>query len=193
MRKGEATRETIVGEALSQAVTLGLEGVSLGPLADSLGLSKSGLYAHFKSKEALQLAVLDEAVERFARLVIAPAMKKPAGLARLRALFAGHLDWIKGEHAAGGCPFSTFVQEFDDRPGRVRTSLAASQKEWRRLLSAATRDAVRGGQLPSDLDADQVAFELAGAAMSYQVSNDLLDDRTARRRAMRAFERITSA
>ena len=192
MRKGEATRERIIGEALTQAVNSGLESMSIGPLADSLGLSKSGLYAHFGSKEALQLAILEEAIERFRLLVIAPGLQHPPGLERLRALYLSYLDWIKGGHAAGGCPFVTFVQEFDDKPGPLRNLLASSQSKWRLLLSRCVTEAVRDGELPDDIDANQVVFEAVGAALSYQVSVRLLNDNAAHRRAIKAFERIVS-
>lgn len=190
MRKGEATRERIVGEALTQAVNTGLESMSIGPLAESLGLSKSGLYAHFGSKEALQLAILDEAIERFKVLVVVPGLQQPAGLGRLRALYVNYLDWIKGNHAAGGCPFVTFIQEFDDKPGPIRDLLSKSQTDWRLLLVRSATEAVRNGELPGDIDTHQVVFEAVGAALNYQVSVRLLNDNSAHRRAIKAFDRI---
>ena len=190
MTKGDVTRAKIVSEALSQSVIIGLEGVSLGPLAEQLGLSKSGLYAHFKSKEALQVAVLEEAIERFKRAVVIPGLRRPAGRARLRVLFTKYLDWISGDHEAGGCPFTVFVQEYDDRPGVLREMLSASQREWRELLGRSVSEAVRSKEIRSDLEPAQTAFELVGIALSYQMAQRLLGEKGARRRAMTAFERL---
>ncbi|WP_206685338.1 TetR family transcriptional regulator C-terminal domain-containing protein [Bradyrhizobium uaiense] len=191
MKKGPSTRQMIVDTALNQSVRLGLEGVSLGNLAEDVGLSKSGLFAHFKSKEALQLAVLEEAVGRYMRLVVEPALKKPAGLPRVRALFENYLDWIAGEHEAGGCPFVTFVQEFDDRPGAIRDILAKSQRQWRVGLASAIAIAMEKREIARRADPEQVAFELIGAALAFQTSLRLLGERGCRVRALAAFDRIT--
>ena len=122
MGKGAATRETIVGEASRQMLRVGLEGLSLGVLADSLALSKSGLFAHFKSKETLQLAVLDAATVRFSDEVVRPALARPAGRDRLEALFGRYLDWM-----ATGCPFCVVAQEVDKLPDAVATAFADGQ------------------------------------------------------------------
>jgi AcrR family transcriptional regulator len=188
MGKGEKTRAVIVDEALSQAVLVGLDGLSLGTLARSLGLSKSGLYAHFKSKEALQLAVLEAAIERFKTYVIAPGLAFAPGSARLRTLFVRYLNWIEGKHSAGGCPFTVFAQEFDDKPGAVRELLAALQQEWRALLARSVEEAV--GNAPPERSPSQTAFEIVGIALSYQMATRLLGDVSARQRAMSAFDRL---
>lgn len=191
MSKGEETRKQIVGEALVQSTRLGLDGVSLGPLASALGLSKSGLYAHFKSKEALQQAVLEEALARFLAVVVWPALALPPGEDRLRRLFVGYLDWIKGRHPTGGCPFLVFIQNLHDQPGPLRDRLVRAQKDWRRLL-AETVTAATSGSNRTPIDGEQAAFELVGIAHAYQVYERLLGDRSARRRAMAAFERLMS-
>lgn len=193
VNKGESTREAIIDGGLTLALKVGLEGVSLGVLANRLDLSKSGLFAHFKSKEALQLAIVEEAIDRFKNVVVAPALRRPAGLARLREYFIRYLDWIKGRHGPGGCPFAVFVQEFDDRPGPIRAALVASQREWRSALGKAAADAVRAGEMTTARDGAQVAFELVGVALSYQVSLKLLDEPSARQRALRAFDRLVEA
>jgi AcrR family transcriptional regulator len=190
MRKGEATREAIVGEALRQAVAVGLEGLSLGPLADRLKLSKSGLFAHFKSKEALQLAVVREAVDRFARTVAAPAFQAPPGRPRLEALIGRYLDWIKGGKAMGGCPFVTMVVEFDDRPGPVRDLLVERQKAWRGTLRQILEQGVERKHFRRDIDPAQIAFEIIGVALSYQHAAKLLAQPDARSRADRALRRL---
>src|SRR5687767_2055842 len=119
MGKGAVTREAIIDEALAQATRLGFEGLSLAPLAGSLGLSKSGLFAHFKSKEVLELAVLEEAIARFRRQVIEPSLSAPRE-ERLSTIFERYLDWLAGKGKKAGCLFVTLVQEYDDRPGPIR-------------------------------------------------------------------------
>lgn len=192
MTKGEATRAAIVSEALSQAVVVGLEGISLGALAEALNLSKSGLFAHFKSKEALQIAVLEEAIERFKHFVVGPGLAAAAGRERLRTLFVRYLDWIKGKHEAGGCPFTVFAQEFDDRPGPLRDLLARSQRDWRALLARSAAEAFLSTKR-RPTDPAQIAFELVGIALSYQLASRLLGESGARQRAMAAFERVEVA
>ena len=115
MGKGATTREAIVSQALDRAVQVGLSGLSLGPLADDLNLSKSGLFAHFKSKEALQLAVLQEAIDRFTDRVVEPGLQAPRGRARMEALMRCWFDWIEGEPGMRGCLFSVAAQEYDDQ------------------------------------------------------------------------------
>src|SRR5688500_4123721 len=138
--------------ALVQAMEVGLEGVSLGVLASSLGLSKSGLFAHFKSKEALQLAVLEEAIETFAEKVIAPALAEPRGEPRVRALFMNKLAWIETNGAGDGCFFTALAQEYDDRPGAVRDRLVQSQLDWRATIRRAVQLAIRERHFDAELD-----------------------------------------
>src|SRR5712691_5887824 len=114
--KGEDTRSAVLGSALSLATQLGLEGVTIGKLAEHVGMSKSGLFAHFSSKENLQVAVLEEATARFVALVVTPALKKPRGEPRVRALLDRWLDWSRADFLPGGCIFVTASVELDDRP-----------------------------------------------------------------------------
>jgi AcrR family transcriptional regulator len=190
MKKGSATKDAIVDEALSQAVRLGLEGITVGRLASKLELSKSGLFAHFKSREALQLAVLQAAIDRFALRVVVPAFSGTDGRHRLRRLFLRYLDWISEGDGAGGCLFVTASQEFDDRPGAVRDLLVRSQKEWRNVICSVVDDAIKNGEFRKDTDSGQLAFELAGSALSYQLSLKLLKDEQARKLAERSFDRL---
>jgi len=187
MRKGEATREAIVGEALSQTVELGLDGLSLGVLAESLKLSKSGLFAHFKSKEALQLAVLEEAIGRFRRLVGEPSLKAPPGRARFEALFKNYLAWIKGEEELSGCPFMTIGQDVRGKPGPLRDLFVTSQEEWRIALAATVKDGVRLKEFAADTDPAQMTFEFIGIAFAYQQSLKVMEDRQSLKRANKAF------
>lgn len=189
MGKGAATREAIVGRALSQAVDVGLEGLSLGPLADSLELSKSGLFAHFKSKELLQLAVLQEAIDRFAARIVTPALSLPRGRPRMDAMLGRWLDWIEGDQDVAGCLFGVAGQEFDSRPGPVRDLLVRSQLEWHETLARVARDLPKGGPAPADY-CTQLTFELVGVVFAYQQQVKLFQAPNARVRAEEAFARL---
>lgn len=189
MRKGAATREAIVGRALEQAVSVGLEGLSLGPLADSLELSKSGLFAHFKSKEALQLAVLEEAIARFRTRVVEPSLAEPRGRRRMEALVRRWFDWMEGEPDMRGCIFAVSAQEYDDRPGAVRDRLVASQLEWHETLARVASDLPSAGKAPPDY-CRQLVFELVGVSLAFQQQSKLFRSPNARARAEEAVLRI---
>ncbi len=191
--KGEDTRRAIVRVALEQAMELGLEGISLGGLSERIGMSKSGLFAHFKSKEALQLAVLEEAIMIFSERVVAPALAKPRGEPRLRALFQGKLAWIEENGFGRGCFFAALEQEYDDRPGPIRDRVVQSQRDWYETLVRAAALAVREGDLAKDVDPEQVAFELEGIDASYRHLHKLLDDRSAKKRAGAAYDRLIAS
>lgn len=188
--KGEATREAIIRMALVQAMEVGLEGISLGVLASSLDLSKSGLFAHFKSKETLQLAVLEEAIETFAQRVVGPALTKPRGEPRVRALFEGKLSWIDTNGFGTGCFFAALEQEYDDRPGPIRDRLVQSQRDWHGTIVKAVALAVRERHFAADLDPEQFAFELEGLDAAFRQRHKFLGDSSARQRAMRGYERL---
>jgi len=188
--KGESTREAIVHEALNQAVQIGLEGISIGVLATSLDLSKSGLFAHFKSKEALQLAVLEEAIERFARKVILPSLAEPRGEPRVRALFCNKLAWMEHTGFGAGCFFLSLEQEYDDRPGPIRDRLIQSQRDWSEVVTRAAALAVRERHFHASVDPEQFAFETVGIWRAFQQAHKLLGDPKAKARAERAFERL---
>src|SRR5512140_581658 len=141
MPKGAQTREAILDHGLRLASELGLEGLTIGRLAEALELSKSGLFAHFGSKEALQVAVLDRAGERFAEVVVRPALAAPRGEARLRALFERWLAWPREVALPGGCIFVQAASELDDRPGAARDRLAALEREWLETIARVVRGA----------------------------------------------------
>ena len=187
MSKGERTRREIVDRAYVLAGELGLEGVSLGVLAASLEMSKSGLYGHFKSKEALQLAVLQSGIDRFVRTVVLPALTRARGLPRVRALFDRYLGWIVEREPKGSCFFMALSQEFDDRPGPVRDLLVQSQRDWHATLERAARIGVEEGHFRADLDEAQFAYEMVGIGMAYQQVHKLLADPRAEVRARAAF------
>ncbi len=190
LTKGIETRTAVLGSALSLATRVGLEGVTIGKLAEEVGLSKSGLFAHFSSKEKLQVAILDEAVERFVAHVIAPALKKPRGEPRVRALIENWLSWSKLEFMPGGCIFITAAVELDDRPGPARDRLVASQKDWLGALATAARIAVDEKHFRKDLDVEQLAHEIYSLACGYHFLRRIGDPSQAEKRARNAFERL---
>jgi AcrR family transcriptional regulator len=190
--KGDATREAIVRKALEMAAEVGLEQISLGVLATSLDLSKSGLFAHFKSKEALQLAIFDEAVERFSQQVVVPALAAPRGEPRVRALFTRRLDWIEDSGFGKGCFFEALTYEFDDRPGAIRDRLVQSQRDLHSVFAKAVRLAVSERHFVPSVDADQFAFEVDGISAAFHRAYKLFGDRQARDRSLRAFERLVA-
>jgi len=191
--KGEETRQRILDGALNLASTQGIEGVTIGELASALDLSKSGLFAHFRSKEALQIAVLRTAAERFTRLVIVPALKAPRGEPRVRALFERWLTWVISEEIPGGCIFITAAAELDDRPGPVRDVLVQSQKDLLGTVAHAARIAVDEGHFRADLDLEQFAFELYAVLLSFHHATRLMRDPRAKERAQRTFERLIAS
>jgi AcrR family transcriptional regulator len=190
MRKGEATRQVILERAAELASEVGLEGLTIGSLAEALKLSKSGLFAHFRSKEALQVQVLEHVAARFVEHVVKPALRAPRGEARLRALFENLLDWPKIKDFPGGCPIIAAASELDARPGPARELLVTQQKDWLDTVANVARTAVAEGQFRADLDAEQLAFELYGIEFAYHHSLRLLDDPQAERRARAAFEAL---
>lgn len=190
MGKGESTRETILDTALTTATELGLEALSIGELAKQTGLSKSGLYAHFASKENLQISVLQTAVDRFVRTVIHPALPEKRGEPRIRAFFERWLRWETAQAHPGGCLFISVASELDDRPGPVRDFLAQAQQEWVGALARSARIAIEEGHFRADLDTRQFAFEIYGLILSFHFFHRLLHDPQAEERLRQAFEEL---
>jgi AcrR family transcriptional regulator len=168
--KGAATRSAILDRAVDLASTDGLEGLTIGRLAAELGMSKSGLFAHFGSKQELQLATVGAAAERFRRAVIDPAAGAEEGLPRLRAIGDAYLVHLEGEAYSGGCFWAATSAEYDDRPGPVRDAIAAALDAW--LAQLEHQAAIAGLREPS-----RVAFELyavvVGANSRYRISKDV--------------------
>ena len=192
MGKGDETRAAVLDFALREASRVGLEGLSIGNLARDLGLSKSGLFAHFQSKEALQIQVLETAAARFLETVMAPALRVPRGEPRIRALFERWLEWSDVLGLPGGCIFVAAAAELDDREGPVREALVRSQRDWLEALARAARLAVEVGHFRADLDAAQFAHELYSILLGFHHARRLLRDPDARRRAERAFEALVA-
>lgn len=190
MSKGEQTRTLIIDTALRKASVLGIHGLSIGGLADQLQLSKSGLFSHFGSKEALQQAVLEALVERFTREVISPVLQIQDGLERIRGLYQRFIRWMDDNHRPGGCPILALSFELDSRPGPLRDYVAAQQGRWMEVIRRVARKCVDQGQFRADLDVDQFAFEFQGIAFVLNYARQLLGDRSAPDRARAAFERL---
>ena len=157
--KGERTRQAILESAVHIASAEGLEGLTIGRLATELDMSKSGLFAHFGSKEELQVATVEAARAVFIREVIRPALKVEAGISRLWTLCDIWLSYVESGVFRGGCFFAAAASEFDSRPGAVRDSIAEIMKEWLAGLSRAVVEAQQAGQLDKALDPTQLAFE----------------------------------
>lgn len=193
MSRGEITRQTILEHASGLASQLGLEGLTIGRLANDLDLSKSGLFAHFQSKEALQLQVLDYAGERFIETVIRPSLALPRGEPRLRAVFEGWLDWPRTSGLPGGCFFVAAASELDDRPGPVRDRLVELQREWLDFLAKAVRMSIAAGHFRADVDPEQFGQDAYGVLLAFHHASRLMGDAKAGARARTAFDNLVCA
>ena len=191
--KAEATREVILDHALAAASEVGFEGLSLGDLAKRVGMSKSGLFAHFASKQELELAVLQQAARHFVETVVAPGLRAPRGAPRVRALFENWFRWSSDSALPGGCLFINAATELDDRPGPLRDYLVASQRDWLATLAQAARIAVEERHFRADLDADQFAHDLYSILLAYHHFHRLLHDPAGAERAQRSFEGLMRA
>ena len=190
--KGERTRAAILDAALRIVSKAGLDGLTIGTLADATGMSKSGLFAHFGSREELLLAVLAHGQAEFTEVVFQPAMAKARGLPRLKAMFTNWLDWTESADLPGGCPMIGGATEFDDKPGPVRDMLAGGQRTWIDTLKRTVRQAVDEGQLPAGTDPEQIAFEMFGIALVVHHHRRLLGYPKARARALAALDKLLS-
>jgi AcrR family transcriptional regulator len=188
--KGERTRAAILDEALRIVSKAGLDSVTIGTLAEATGMSKSGLFAHFGSREELLLAVLDYGQDEFTKVVFKPALDHPRGIPRLRAMFVNWLDWTESAELPGGCPMIGGATEFDDKPGPIRDMLAAGQRTWIETLKRGVRQAIDQGQLAADTDPEQIAFEMFGIALVVHHHRRLLGYSKARARALAALESL---
>jgi AcrR family transcriptional regulator len=183
--KGDETRHAILSKAFELATVAGLEGVSIGRLAEELDLSKSGLFAHFGSKEALQVAVIEEASRVFIQDTLLPALRAARGEPRVRALFNRWLEWGT---RPGGCFFVAASAELDDRPGPARDALIKAQHQWLDEIAIAVGIAKDEGHFRDDLDPQQFAFEAYSVMLGAHLFNRFLRDPQASARTRRAFD-----
>jgi AcrR family transcriptional regulator len=190
MTKGQDTRAAILAEAANLASINGLNGLTIGSLAAHTGMSKSGLFRHFGSKEELQVATLKAGVDRFTETVIRPALNTARGVARVQALFEHWLDWGTGEVFAGGCIFIPASFELDDQPGAARDYLVATQQQWLDLLATTARKAIETGDFRPDLNCDQFAHEFNSILLGFNQAHRLMRNAKAGELARHQFERL---
>jgi AcrR family transcriptional regulator len=189
LQKGQQTKAAIVDAALGLATQIGLEGLSIGALAEVMQMSKSGVFAHFGSREELQISVVREYHTRFEEEVFYPAIGAPRGLPRLRALFD---NWMKRTSVEidSGCIYISGAVEFDDRPGPVRDALASSVNTWLTAMRRAIEIAVEEGHLRADTDAEQMGFEIHALILALHYEARFLRSPDSVRRSLSAFEGI---
>jgi AcrR family transcriptional regulator len=190
---GERSREMILRTSAGLATVEGLTGLSLGRLADEVGMSKSGLFAHFRSKEELQLATIETAAGIFRRVVIEPALREPTGIGRLRALAERFLAHVEESVFPGGCFFASVAAEVDTHPGPVRDLALGVVAEWSGLLAAAVADAQAEGTIDAQEDPAQVAFEVNACLLLANAQFVAGGSPEAPRRARVAIDRVISA
>lgn len=187
--KGQQTRAAIVGQAVRMATQMGLEGLSIGPLAEALDMSKSGVFAHFGSRDDLQIAVVQAYFEDFEAEVFAPAMRQPRGLPRVRALFENWMRHTSTELDAG-CIFISGAAEFDDRPGPVRDALAEAVQTWMAAMTRAVAQACEEGHLRTGADPQQITFEIHALILALHFEARFLRRAGAEQRARQGFEHV---
>jgi AcrR family transcriptional regulator len=193
--RGDRTRQAIVSRSAQLASAEGLEAVSLQRLASDLGISKSGLFAHFGSKEELQLATVEEASRVFTREVLQPGLSVPTGAGRIWALCNAHLSYLERKVFLGGCFFQAAAAEFDSRPGPVRDAVMQGVRYWAGSLARATREAQAAGEVDPQVDPEQLAWELgcmlSGANRSHVIEGDGIGFERARRAIQDRLARVT--
>ena len=189
--KGQQTKTVIIDAALGLASQIGLEGLSIGAVAEVTGMSKSGVFAHFGSREELQISVIRQYHDRFEAEVFYAAMQKPRGLPRLQALFDNWMEQTSAE-IDSGCIYISGAVEFDDRTGPVRDALASSWATWQTALRRAVELAQAEGQLSRESDAHQIAFEIHGLILALHYEARFLRNPSAADRARQGFQLILS-
>jgi AcrR family transcriptional regulator len=189
MQKGQQTKQAIVDAALGLSTQIGLEGLSIGVLAEVMRMSKSGVFAHFGSREELQISVIREYFNRFEQEIFQPAMLQPKGLPRLKTLFD---NWMKrvAVEIQSGCIFISGAVEFDDRSGPVHDALASSVKTWLRAVYRAVVQAKECGHLRADADEQQIAFEIHGLILALHYEARFLKNPGSLKRAHAGFDNI---
>lgn len=191
LQKGQQTKAAIVDTALGLAAQVGLEGLSIGAIAEMMGMSKSGVFAHFGSREELQISVVKEYHQRFEDEVFRPALDQPRGLPRLRKLFE---NWMRRTSIEidSGCIYISGAVEFDDRPGPVRDALAATMITWQAAMQRAVEQAIAEGHLNAQADAGQLAFEIHGLILALHYEARFLLNPMGLPRARQGFDNIIS-
>ncbi|HTF33356.1 MAG TPA: TetR/AcrR family transcriptional regulator [Myxococcota bacterium] len=185
-----STRERILHQGLALISQSGLAGVTLGVLADQVGMSKSGLFAHFRSKEDVQIELLTHMAGFATAHVVAPSMTATEGLPRLRALVRNWFGWAQRADLPGGCPVASGLFEFDDVEGLVRNKILEMESEWRHMLTRLVQQSVACGHLRRDLDVEQFVWELCGIYLGHHAAHRFLRAADADNRAHAAFQAL---
>jgi AcrR family transcriptional regulator len=185
--KGKVSREMLLSVGLDLMSVRGVSGVTLGQLATGSAMSKSGLFAHFRSKEQLQIDLLDKMAEVADCVVVVPAMQEPRGFPRFKTLVNLWFGWPHRAGLSGGCPIAAALFELDDLEGGVRAHAQKLEARWRDLLEQLVREAIEEGHLSAETDVKQSVWELLGIYLSHHVSSRFLRDEDASSRAERAF------
>ena len=189
LQKGQQTKAVIIEAALGLATQIGLEGLSIGALAEITQMSKSGVFAHFGSREELQISVIREYFTRFEQEIFYPSLQQPRGLPRVQALFGNWMKRVAAE-IQSGCIFISGAVEFDDRPGPVRDALASSVHTWLQALYRAVVQAQESGHLDAKADAHQISFEIHGLILAVHYEARFLKNPGSIDRAITAFNNI---
>jgi AcrR family transcriptional regulator len=185
---GRATRDRILDAGLDLLSASGFAGVTIGVLANHVGMSKSGLFAHFKSKEDIDIALLERMADVANKHVVVPAMRAQEGLSRLTALVENWFGWSTKAGLVGGCPAAAGMFELDDVEGPVRDKLLELEKEWDKILKQFIVESIATGDLRQDLDIDQFIWELMGFYLNHHASRRFMRNRDANMRARKAFQ-----
>jgi AcrR family transcriptional regulator len=188
MTKGKDTKHIILQVGLDMTSQLSLECVTIGALAKATNMSKSGLFAHFQSKENLQVGILNYAAQLFSEDVIVPALMTEAGISRIKALVENWISWAS--ELTGGCIFVSASTEFSDRPGKVREVLLQQQNEWIDCLRRIAQSAVQVGDFREDIDFDQFAFDLYSLLLGFHLYYTMLNDSETRKHQENALNRL---
>jgi AcrR family transcriptional regulator len=188
MTKGEDTKRVILDAGLKMATQLSLESVTIGNLAKATQMSKSGLFAHFQSKENLQVDILKHAGELFAEAVVIPALLEKPGIPRIKALVDNWINW--STRMTGGCIFVSSSTEFTDRAGKVRDFILAQQESWIDSLRRIALSAIRVGDFRDDIDSDQFAFELYSLLLGFHYFDKLLNNAETQKRQEAALDQL---
>jgi len=197
--KGDETRSAVLDEAMRMVSAIGMRGLTIGSLAERTNMSKSGLFGHFKSKEQLQLDVLDHAAELFVDLVLRPALKAPRGEPRVRELFERKLIWDGLQYGAdgalpGGCIFTNLATELDDEPdGPLRDKLVRHERDWHEVVATVFAGGISEGHFDPSYDPVQFAYDLHGVMLAHHYATRLMRDPDAERRARNSFESLLRA
>ena len=191
MKKGKDTKYAILETALDMASQLSLESVTIGALAKATNMSKSGLFAHFQSKENLQIEILKFAANDFTDHVVLPALREKAGAPRIKTLVDNWIQW--GARLKGGCIFVSASTEFSERPGRVRDYLLYQQEGWITSLKKIAQSAIRAKVFRDDIDCEQFAFDLYSLMLGYNYYHILLRHDSSRKRQEAALDRLINA